>query len=406
MQWDYSKGYEGKLLDLFECLYDNYYPKIEYIIETHQWLLDQVDKDILVLRHNKYVRDHFPNEIKSPSKPRAYKKEDRLIIASDNEPTACLYTLLLNGNTDFLQYGLKENLALNNIRIGIIRKSTPEKDRVIFKEIGIKGSGGMNSYPNRVSLFGLKLCHIHDANNCQLSDFWENIKFRMIISLSPLNIFPFPSHSSGNSKIKFKHFIDHDEINNESELGEQEIIQEHFLSFLESKFGEHSDHSRAVFSQYLNLIGKCKLSSHLMDKNVIIVPISLNAKPILLEKRLKASIEYSNKVETSSFDSIQNTTPSETYIDQQRCIAYRATRFNISERAYQLLISNPQASSLIIRVNGGEARKNHPTGIYRIPRDIAISFIESKREQNHWIKHNQFVSLSIPTPLKKYFHIN
>ena len=393
--WDSKEGFRGRLEELFEVLFSDYYPNLDLVIKTHKWILKESTKDLFVLRHNKYIRDKFPELPKSPNKPRVYEKEGKVIIASDNEATACIYTLLLNKNIDFLKTDLKKNLQQNTIRCGIIREETPDRDKLLFNQLGIKG--GMNNYSKKIANWGLKLCHIHDAAKCDEDDFSENIKFRMIISLSPLNIFPFPYWKNKKTKFKYTHTLrkNNEFIIENKELGEQAIIQEHFLYFLKKKYEAHSVEAGSIFEEYLKLIQIPNPKETLFQSLVEIKP-QIDTAP-------SDNVITIKNAENNQHDEIDYSTPRVSYINGESCVAYRATRFMVSETCYQLLLSNPSSRWLIIRVNGGAAVKNHPEGYYKIPRVEAIGFIESKRSAHNWITNSNFHSVSIPTVLMKFF---
>jgi len=76
------------------------------------------------------------------------------------------------------------------------------------------------------------------------------------------------------------------------------------------------------------------------------------------------------------------------------------TRFFIDQEVYEDLKSKNRPN-LIINVTPRQGK--HPKGVYEIPNQIAINFIESKMGTFNWDNHHNFHQDGVPSSLKDYF---
>jgi hypothetical protein len=83
-----------------------------------------------------------------------------------------------------------------------------------------------------------------------------------------------------------------------------------------------------------------------------------------------------------------------------KVIYVETTRFKVDEKIYQKLCSQ-ENMSLIIKIS--KNRGKHPEGTYCIPNSLARRFVESKRQQPHWIKYQYFSSQTVPVSLREFF---
>lgn len=87
-----------------------------------------------------------------------------------------------------------------------------------------------------------------------------------------------------------------------------------------------------------------------------------------------------------------------------RYLPTKNTRFFVSQQILDRLLGNPGVG-LKIEVTGGRAVHPHPVGEYKIPHQVAVDFIISKRDAPgvNWTNHKNFKSVSVPPALRKYF---
>ena len=76
------------------------------------------------------------------------------------------------------------------------------------------------------------------------------------------------------------------------------------------------------------------------------------------------------------------------------------TRFYVDQSIYESLKSDPDLN-LVIKCT--PLKGKHPKGIYHLPHEIALRFIESKRGQYNWKKNKNFHQDSVPTAIADYF---
>lgn len=253
MSWKPDESYEGSLVEFLWSLLDDFYPERGIITRAQNWLIDQLNlkEGPFTIRHAKDIRDIVRRE--GVLKPRYYFSNDFEglnvgfdIIASDNESTSSLYSILLEDYEDFSNKTIKE-LLQTKIFSGILKKErTPQIELDAFAKNKIKT--GMNNYNKRPALSGLKLCHILDSGkNIENEVSEKQLLERAFRCLNPINIFPFPSSK------KYKHYLDGIPY---SDLGEEVEIQELFAALIQLHFFKSDDldvkKSISKYYQYLN----------------------------------------------------------------------------------------------------------------------------------------------------------
>ena len=76
------------------------------------------------------------------------------------------------------------------------------------------------------------------------------------------------------------------------------------------------------------------------------------------------------------------------------------TRFTIRESHYQELLTSPGTDlQIFVSPNTGK----HPRGHYVIPHEVALNFIQSKRDTPNWDKNRDFKQDGVPSELRDYF---
>lgn len=116
-------------------------------------------------------------------------------------------------------------------------------------------------------------------------------------------------------------------------------------------------------------------SQHLRQKYT---GVSLSMKPII-------DINQNNQIISNSVSEV---------------IEHISTRFFVDEKIYQRLLSNNLAS-FILKVN--PIKGSHPKGVYIIPNNIIIHYIETKRAASNWKKYKTYHQDGIPKDLRNYF---
>ena len=72
----------------------------------------------------------------------------------------------------------------------------------------------------------------------------------------------------------------------------------------------------------------------------------------------------------------------------------------MNEKIYQKLIGNPN-SNFILKLTPNKGK--HPKGIYIIPNNVIVRYIETKRSAYNWQKNKTYHQDGIPENLKEYF---
>jgi hypothetical protein len=91
----------------------------------------------------------------------------------------------------------------------------------------------------------------------------------------------------------------------------------------------------------------------------------------------------------------------EMVVVQSGDVEHSSTRFFVDEKIYRKLISNPQ-SNFILKVTPNKGR--HPRGVYFIPNQVIVNYIEIKRAAYNWQKNKTYHQDGVPKDLKTYFN--
>lgn len=81
-------------------------------------------------------------------------------------------------------------------------------------------------------------------------------------------------------------------------------------------------------------------------------------------------------------------------------LKHASTRFFVDEKIYRKLLGNPR-SNFILTVTPNKGK--HPKGIYSIPNQVIVKYIEMKRADYNWQKNKTYHQDGIPKDLKAYF---
>ena len=87
-------------------------------------------------------------------------------------------------------------------------------------------------------------------------------------------------------------------------------------------------------------------------------------------------------------------------IVQMGDIQHTSTRFFVNEKMYRKLLGNPR-SNFILTVTPNKG--NHPKGVYSIPNQVIVKYVEIKRAAYNWQKNKNYHQDGIPKDLKAYF---
>ena len=74
-------------------------------------------------------------------------------------------------------------------------------------------------------------------------------------------------------------------------------------------------------------------------------------------------------------------------------------RFYVDEKIYQEIKNTGSALEITVNPSTGK----HKKGVYTIPNNVAITFIESKRDAFNWINNGNYHQDGVPTVLRAYF---
>ena len=81
-------------------------------------------------------------------------------------------------------------------------------------------------------------------------------------------------------------------------------------------------------------------------------------------------------------------------------VEHSSTRFFVDEKMYRKLISNLQLNFILtVTPNKGK----HPKGVYTIPNQVIVNYIETKRAAYNWQQNKTYHQDSIPKDLRAYF---
>lgn len=81
-------------------------------------------------------------------------------------------------------------------------------------------------------------------------------------------------------------------------------------------------------------------------------------------------------------------------------VEHSSTRFFVDEKMYRKLLGNPR-SNFILSVTPNKGR--HPKGVYSIPNQVIVKYIETKRAAYNWQQNKTYHQDGIPKDLRAYF---
>lgn len=273
-------------------------------------------------------------------------------VCGDNEPALWFYARAFLEDFGERIPSLAEAIRTRAFPIGFARHSELGESREFWS------NWGKESWENH-SFSGIRLYHAHlfdAAKDIPLHTLdRNNLRMRMVRFLHPANHFPMPTHlgkvfyKSGGACI---------------DLSELRGVKRFICDQLEHRY-------REVWTEFLALA---------------------NADPRVFPR-----------VEGLLFECTRSSAaePPAPPPLQQEGIKRKSTRFRVDEETYQALVAG--GGPLVMTVTGGTGRRVHPSGTYVIPREEALRFIESKREQENWHKYQNFHSVSIPILLRDFF---
>ena len=122
--------------------------------------------------------------------------------------------------------------------------------------------------------------------------------------------------------------------------------------------------------------------------------------PIEAEKKTVRSPNKTEQYVTNIRIDEKSTRENEIVVIQSGDVEHSSTRFFVDEKIYRKLISNTQ-SNFILKVTPNKGR--HPRGIYFIPNQVIVNYIEIKRTAYNWLKNKTYHQDGIPKDLKVYF---
>lgn len=85
----------------------------------------------------------------------------------------------------------------------------------------------------------------------------------------------------------------------------------------------------------------------------------------------------------------------------QKGVEHSSTRFFVDEKIYQRLKRNHH-SNFVLKVLPKKGK--HPKGVYIIPNNVIVKYIETKREAFNWQQNKTYHQDGIPRDLKPYFN--
>ena len=163
---------------------------------------------------------------------------------------------------------------------------------------------------------------------------------------------------------------------------------------LGTSFDEHP-----IYVEYLNELNKSTNSSE-NDKleiigkyNSLAINEMWRLQSVLIKEKNEYSMRWLQWMQMRRRE-LKDLVPLNPFIEKY------TTRFYITEEDYQELKSTPKAD---LHIQVVPKKGKHPSGIYNIPREEALNFIEAKRTGLNWEKHKNFKQDSVPSALKPYF---
>lgn len=122
--------------------------------------------------------------------------------------------------------------------------------------------------------------------------------------------------------------------------------------------------------------------------------------PIEAERKTEPSHNKTEQYVTNTRIDEKSTLKNEMVVVQLGDVEHSSTRFFVDEKIYRKLISNPQ-SNFILKVTPNKGR--HPRGVYFIPNQVIVNYIEIKRNAYNWQRNKTYHVDGIPKDLKAYF---
>lgn len=349
-----ANSFAGPFMDFYVKHIEPNLPTPEAVKHLHgllvQYVRDEATSLFVVRKFDGRIRgQRFPGSTRGLS-----------LVCGDNEPALWFYARAFL--EDFRQQipSVAEAVESRRFPIGFARKGAAGESSAFWSNWGRKpweagDFGGI----------GLYHAHLFDAANripAQTLD-RRNLTARMIRFLHPANHFPMPTHHGHHP------FMVRGYAKDLSELpGIKRMICDQYARRYQDVWAEFlalADAKPSDFERVDNLWFEC---SRAIERDI--------ASP----SATKAAV--ANESDT-------------------RELRRSSTRFRVDEQMYLELRDG--AGPLVIEVSGGSGNTVHPTGRYRIPRLVALRFIESKRDQPHWHNHRSHHSVSVPVPLRAYF---
>lgn len=236
MTWVPETGFNGPLVGFLEALLSDYYPGSVSARECQNWIDRELRAGIGPFPCRAFSAAVCDSRISVAPKVNFF--EDGLpfpVISTDNEPTSSLFAYCRETSAVWRQTMLSA-LQTGTVTTGLLTTaSSSASTRERFARLGL-GGGAMNQHRLRVAASGLKLCHIADASDglesAQPTSLLDELEVRICRTLSPLNVFPFPSPR------KYIHRLNGRE---HSDLGEEPEIQRLFAAVLHRHFDRSDD---------------------------------------------------------------------------------------------------------------------------------------------------------------------
>ena len=385
ISWNKDESFEGLLVDFLKSLLNDFYPETKIITSAQDWLIEQLrlKKGPFVIRHAKDLRKIVGRE--GVIKPRYYFSSDFGhrgigfdIIASDNESTSSFYSLLLAGDRCFSDKTMREMLQAK-IFTGILRKEqTPKIELDAFAKNRILS--GMNNYKPKPADSNIKLCHILDAGkNIENEVSEDQLLERAFRCLNPLNVFPFPSSRN------YTHYLDEIQY---ADLGEEDEIQELFAALIKLHFcNSNNIGGENIIDKYYQFLKREAPSIEACEA------VISKFKDSVLKLEVKSSHKGQKAIPKKRIQVAKEEL-------RGNSLELNVTRFWVKESTYQDLLS----SGADLHINVNPRRGHHPRGTYIIPHNVALSFIEEKRNTPNWNTYQDFKQDSIPRDLQPFFY--
>ncbi len=362
-----NEEWSGSLLDLLEECNQHLSKMLPTMVEAHYWLMAQTKIDNNILPIRKYSGHSKRGQTKD------FGSQEILVMAVDNEPLCSMYSKWMLNQQQLFSSNIANHLKRGEIIASWKCDVTPKP---AMKFCGVK-----TVFRDR----GLKLAHIFNAGTDIGEDRAnEQLKTRFMRSLSPFNIFLFPSHRSNPAV-----YVSGPLKPTEKDLAEDSVILKAVLGWMNDKLKENN------FDEKLLEIFK---PNFLQDKNW-----STNLKETKVSVGQRGKVKQVTSDRRVSSSRAQGPVPAEHGTSNNACprvTRLEAQNFEDSIEKLREWVANTTA----YQIDGSTVRKSNPARWFHLCVEgygEGDSFTSRHGDRFRGTDYNGIVNFHGDTPVEK-----